>query len=154
VGTDADLLAGTVARGPMLDRGLTVLAVVDGRMVAELTEEARARGFVPPVASVDLVAELARGLATVVLGLVALGGGAVTGLVVLVAAVAAVLVESLDVTGRAGGTGGLLLVLNVRLVVEAPTAAGADLGLEPELQLCIFIPKTLAHRIHQISKPS
>jgi len=79
VGTEAGLVAATVARGPMLDRGLTVLAVVEGRMVAELTEEARARGFVPPVVSADLVIELASGFAVVVLGLVALGRGAVTG---------------------------------------------------------------------------
>jgi hypothetical protein len=154
VGTEAGLVAGTVARGPMLDRGLTVLAVVDGRIVAELTEEARASGFVPPVVSVDLVIELARDLAAKVLGLAALGRGAVTGLVVLVAGVVVVLEESLDVTGRAGGTGGLVDVLNVLLTAEAPTAAGADLGLEPEYQLCIYVPKTLAHRIHQISKLS
>jgi hypothetical protein len=154
VGTEAGLVAGTVARGPMLDRGLTVLVVVDGRMVAELTEEARASGFVPPAISACLVVELARDLAAKVLGLGALGRGAVTGLVVLVAGVVVALEESFDATGRAGGTGGLVLVLNVLPVVEAPTAAGADLGLEPELQLCIFIPKTLAYRIHQISKLS
>jgi len=154
VGTDAGLVAGTVARGPILDRGLTVLAVVDGRMVAELTEEARASGLGPPVVSVDLEVELARGLAAKVLGLGALGRGAVTGLVVLVAGVVVVLEESLDGAGRAGGTGGLILVLNVLLVVEDPTAAGADLGLEPEYQLCIFIPKTLAHRTHQTSRLS
>ena len=154
MGTEAGLVAGTVARGPILDRGLTVLAVVDGRMVAEMTEEARASGFVPPAVSDALVVELARAFAATVLGLGALGRGAVTGLAVLVAGVVVVLEESLDAAGRAGGTWGLVLVLNVLPVVEAPTAAGADLGLEPELQLCIFIPKTLAHRIHQISKPS
>jgi hypothetical protein len=69
VGTEAALVAGTAARGPMLDRGLTVLAVVDGRMVAELTEEARASGFVAPVASVGLVVELARGFVVAVVGL-------------------------------------------------------------------------------------
>jgi hypothetical protein len=106
-------VAGTVARGPMLDRGLTVLAVVEGRIVAELTEEARASGFVPPAVSVDLVMELAGGFVVLVLGLVALGRGATTGLVVLVAGVVVVLEESLDATGRAGGTGGLVLVLNV-----------------------------------------
>jgi hypothetical protein len=154
VGTEAGLVAATVARGPMLDRGLTVLAVVEGRVVAELTDEARASGFVPPVVSVDLVIELASGLVAVVLGLAAPGRGAVTGLEVLVAGVVVVLEESLDATGRAGGTGGWVLVLNALLVVEAPTAAGADLGLEPGYQLCIKIPDTLAHRIHQISKLS
>jgi hypothetical protein len=69
VGTEAALVAGTVARGAMLDRGLTVLAVVDGRTVAELTDEARASGFVPPAVSVDLVVELARGFVVVVVGL-------------------------------------------------------------------------------------
>jgi len=55
VGTEAGLVAATVARGPILDRGLTVLAVVDGRMMAELTEEARASGFVALAVSVGLV---------------------------------------------------------------------------------------------------
>jgi hypothetical protein len=154
VGTEAGLVAGTVARGPMLDRGFTVLAVVDGRIVAELTEEARASGFVPPAVSVDLVIELASGLVVVVLGLAALGRGAVTGLEVLVAGVVVVLEESLDATGRAGGTGGLVPVLTVLPVVEAPTAAGADLGLEPKYQLYIYTAKKAANRIHQISKPS
>jgi hypothetical protein len=132
VGTEAGLVAGTVARGPMLDRGLTSLAVVEGRIVAELTDEARASGFVPPVVSVDLVVELVSGLVVVVLGLAALARGAVTGLVVLAAVeIAVVLEDSLDAAGRAGGTGGLVLVLNGLAVVEIPTAAGADLGLEP-----------------------
>jgi len=131
VGAEAGLVAGAVARGPMLDRGLTVLVVVDGRMVAELTEEASARGFVPPAVSVVLVVEPVRGFSATVVGLVPLGRGAVTGLVVLVAGFVVVLEESLDATGRAEGTGGFVLVLNVLPVVEAPTAAGADLGLEP-----------------------
>ena len=101
VGTEAGLVAATVARGPILDRGLTVLAVVDGRMVAELTEEARASGFVPPAVSIGLVVEPARGFVVVVLGLGALGIGAVTGLVVLAAGFAVVLEASLAATGRA-----------------------------------------------------
>jgi hypothetical protein len=48
----------------------------------------------------------------------------------------------------------LVLVLNVLVAAGAPVAAGADLGLEPECQLCITITDTLAYRIHQISKPS
>jgi len=154
VGTEAGLVAGTVARGPILDRGLTVLAVVDGRMVAEMTEEARASGFVPPAVSDALVVELARAFAATVLGLGALGRGAVTGLAVLVAGVVVVLEESLDATGRAGGTGGLVLVLKVLEPVAAPGAAGADLGLEPICQLYVSPPQTPAYRKHQISRPS
>ena len=136
VGIEAGLIAATVARGPLLDRGLTVLAVVDERMVAELTEEASASGFVPPGISVALVVDTERGFVVVVLGLGALGRGAAAGLVVLVAGVVVVLGASLDPTGRAGGTGGLVEVLNVLVAGGAPVVAGADLGLEPEYELC------------------
>ena len=152
VGTEAGLAAATVAREPILDCGLTV--VVDGRMVAELTEEARASGFVPLAVSVDLVVEPARDLAVVVLGLGALEGGAAAGLVVLAAGVVVVLEASLDATGRAGGTGGLVEGLAVLVDVGAPTVAGADLGLEPGYELCINIWDKVAHRIRQILKPS
>ena len=145
VGTEAGLVAATAAREPILDRGLTVVAVVGGRMVAELTEEARASGFVPLAVWVGLV---------VVLGLGALGIGAAAGLVVLAAGFAVVLEASLAATGRAGGTGGLVEVLNVLVARGAPVVAGADLGLEPGCELCINIWDTVAHRIRQILKPS
>lgn len=130
VGTDVGLAGGTEGLGAMLDRGLTVLVLDEGRIVVELTDEASASGLVP-VGSLDFVIELASGLVAATLGLGALGRGAATGLVGLADGVL-VLEDSLDASGRAGGIGGLVLVRNVLVGTGPPGAAGADLGLEPE----------------------
>jgi hypothetical protein len=127
-GTEAGLAVLMEAREAMVDRGLTVLVLVEGRIVAELTEEASARGFAPPV-SANLEVELASGLVAATLGLPDLGRGAVMGLAVLGAGVEATLEDSLDGTARAGGTGGLVLILGARVIT------GVDLGLEPRRQL-------------------
>jgi hypothetical protein len=150
VGTDAGLVVPVIeARGAIEDRGLTVLVLEDGRIVDELTEEASARGFVPVPDSVAFEVEAERALvAGVTLGLPDRGRGTGAGLVVLTG-VAVVLEDSLDTRGRAGGTGGFVVVL------AALEGTKADLGLEPGSSARLSARYSqLTYRIHQILKLS
>jgi hypothetical protein len=117
VGTDPDLEVELAreALGATLVLGFTVLVLAEGRTVAELAEEERARGLV--------VAET--------LGRPAFGTLAATVGLAGLMVVDVVLDESLDAAGRAGGTGGLVLVLG------GLVGTGADLGLDPDHQLFI-----------------
>lgn len=117
----------TEVLGATLILGRAVLVLAEGRTVAELTEDARARGLVPDVeVPSGLVAVVAGLAAAETLGRPALATLAVTAGFVGLIVVDVVLDDSLEAAGRAGGTGGLVLVLG------GLVGTGADLGLDPD----------------------